>query len=55
MIDDDFSYLVRRVDQELALAQKARHPRAVAAHYQLSCAYLDQLELLTGTKRATAH
>ena len=54
MDDDNFRYLMRRVDQELALAQKAQDPRAVAAHYQLSCAYLDQLELLAGTENATA-
>ena len=53
MDDDDFRYLMRRVDQELALAQKAHDPRVVAAHYQLSCAYREQIELLAGTAGAT--
>ena len=54
-MSSDLAYLMRRVDQEIALAQRARDPRAVAAHYQLSCAYLDQIELLSSTHQATQH
>jgi hypothetical protein len=40
---EDRSYLERRVEDELDLAQRATHPAAVKAHYNLLGHYLDQL------------
>lgn len=37
----DSEYFARRAEQEAALAQKAKTAAAVAAHYQLSTAYLE--------------
>lgn len=41
MTDDE--YFTRRAEQEVVLAVAATHPAAVAAHYQLSTAYLERL------------
>ena len=40
MIDTD--YFARRAEEEARLAAKAKHPAAVAAHYQMSTAYLER-------------
>ena len=53
MDEGELRYLTRRVDEELARAQQASDPRVVAAHYGLSCIYLDRLELLASTAGAT--
>ena len=37
----DEEYFSQRAEREVLLAQKACHPAAVAAHYQLSTAYLE--------------
>lgn len=42
MPHDESMYLIERAEAEIELAQRAKHPRAVAAHYQLSEAYLDR-------------
>jgi hypothetical protein len=41
MSDDEADYYQRRAEAEVALAQQARHRRAVQAHYELAAAYLD--------------
>lgn len=38
----DGHYFLQRAEAELELAQRATHPRAVAAHFQLAEAYLDR-------------
>lgn len=38
---DDSRYFERRAEQELSLAQHAADPRAVKAHYELACRYLE--------------
>ena len=43
MSHEEQDYLERRAEDELRLAQKARHQRAVQAHYELAAAYLDRL------------
>jgi hypothetical protein len=43
MNKDMDSYLERRAEQELELAQSSTHPAAVRAHYQLAGFYLDRL------------
>jgi len=43
MIRNDREYLERRAEDELDLAQRASHPAAVRAHYQLLGHYLDRL------------
>ena len=43
MSQDDLNYFERRAEAELALAQRARHARAVKAHYELASAYLDRI------------
>jgi hypothetical protein len=43
MSHDDQDYYERRAEAELALAQAARHARAVEAHYELASAYLDRI------------
>ena len=43
MSHEDHDYLERRAEDELRLAQQARHQRAVQAHYDLASAYLDRL------------
>jgi len=46
----DREYLARRAEQETRLAQQAKHPAAVAAHYRLSSAYLERMQTPAGTK-----
>jgi hypothetical protein len=43
MSHEEEFYLERRAEDELRLAQQARHQRAVQAHYELASAYLDRL------------
>jgi hypothetical protein len=43
MSREEADYYERRAEAELALAQQARHRRAVQAHYELATAYLDRL------------
>lgn len=38
----DDNYFARRAEQEDALARKATHPAAAAAHDRLSAAYLEK-------------
>lgn len=39
----DVEYFARRAEQEVYLAARSTNPAAVAAHYQLSTAYLERL------------
>jgi hypothetical protein len=41
--DEDCVYFIERAEAEIALAQRAEHPNAVAAHYQLAEIYLDRV------------
>jgi hypothetical protein len=43
MSADDLAYFESRAEAEIALAQEARHARAVKAHYELAAAYLDRI------------
>jgi len=43
MSGDDVAYFQRRAEDEIAMAQRAAHARAVQAHYQLASAYLDRI------------
>jgi hypothetical protein len=43
MSHEEQYYLERRAEDEIRLAQEARHQRAVQAHYDLASAYLDRL------------
>ena len=43
MLDHDIEYFMFRAEQELELAQRAEHPKVVAAHYRLSQLYLDRI------------
>ena len=43
MSPDEVAYFERRAEAEISLAQKARHARAVKAHYELASAYLDRI------------
>jgi hypothetical protein len=43
MSGDDVAYFERRAEDEIHLAQRASHSRAVQAHYQLAAAYLDRI------------
>lgn len=43
MSPDELAYFERRAEAEIALAQEARHARAVKAHYELASAYLDRI------------
>ena len=43
MTDEDTCYFERRAEAELELAQRARHPDAVKAHYHLAGFYLDRV------------
>jgi hypothetical protein len=43
MHHEDTEYLKSRAEAELELAQSARHPEAVKAHYQLAGLYLDRV------------
>lgn len=40
---NDNDYLARRAEEEAVLAMQSTNPAAVAAHYQLSTAYLERL------------
>lgn len=40
---DESTYFYRRAERELELAQRATHPDAVQAHYELANAYLAKL------------
>lgn len=41
MSNEEQDYFQRRAEEEIELAQQARHFRVVQAHYQLASAYLD--------------
>ncbi len=43
MSREEMDYLERRAEEEIELAQRAEHARAVQAHYQMASAYLDRL------------
>ena len=43
MSTDELNYYERRAEAEIELAQRARHRRAVQAHYELASAYLDRI------------
>ena len=43
MAPDEFAYYECRAEAEIALAQQARHARAVRAHYELASAYLERI------------
>ncbi len=43
MTDDDVRYFLERAETEIELAQRAEHPKAVAAHYHLAQSYLDRV------------
>ena len=47
----DRDYFARRAEEEAVLAQQATHPAAVAAHYQLSTAYLDRAHPASNDER----
>jgi hypothetical protein len=49
----DRAYLERRAEDELDLAQRADHPAAVKAHYDLLGLYLDQLYPQGGERSGT--
>ena len=39
--DEDCVYFLQRAEAETELAQRAEHPKAVAAHFHLAQSYLD--------------
>lgn len=43
MSRDELDYYERRAETEIELAQRARHARAVQAHYEMASAYLDRI------------
>lgn len=43
MSAEECVYFLRRAEAELELAQRAEHPRAVAAHYRLAEHYLERV------------
>lgn len=43
MSGEDTAYFQRRAENEIELAQRASHARAVQAHYQLASAHLDRI------------
>lgn len=43
MSTKDVNYYQQRAEAEIELAQRARHRRAVQAHYELASAYLDRI------------
>ena len=43
MPDSEVHYYIHRAEREIELAQRAEHPKAVAAHYQLAEFYLDRV------------
>ena len=44
MREDDATYFRRRAADETLLAEQARCPQAVAAHYQLAMLYFDRAD-----------
>ncbi|RHW17541.1 hypothetical protein D1610_08765 [Sphingomonas gilva] len=54
MADKDIRYFERRAEAELELAQRARHPDAVKAHYHLAGFYLDRVYGGDSTEPASA-
>lgn len=52
-VTDDSACLYIRAETELDMAQRAIHPAAVSAHYQLANAYLDRIHGTTA-QRETA-
>ncbi len=44
MLQDDARYYRHRAGVETELAAKARHPQAMAAHFQLATLYFDRVE-----------
>jgi hypothetical protein len=40
---EDSAYFQRRAEEEIELAQRAEHQRAVQVHYELASAYLDRI------------
>lgn len=43
MSPEDFAYLERRAEVQLDLAQRARSPQVVQAHYEMANAYLERI------------
>lgn len=43
MSSEDKAYLIARAEAELELAQRASHPHAVRAHYEIASSYLDRV------------
>jgi hypothetical protein len=43
MSTSDVNYYQMRAEAEIELARRARHRRAVQAHYELASAYLDRI------------
>lgn len=43
MSDQNELYFLRRAEAELLLAQQAKHPRAIDAHYELAQSYLERI------------
>ena len=43
MSDSEVHYYISRAETEIELAQRAEHPKAVAAHYQLAEIYLERV------------
>ncbi len=43
MSTDERTYYEKRAEAELELAQRAKHPEAVKAHYELAGFYLDRV------------
>ncbi len=43
MSGDEVAYFQQRAEDEIELAQRATHSRAVQAHYRLASAYLDRI------------
>lgn len=43
MSPEEMAYYEERAEAEIAMAQQARHARAVKAHYELASAYLDRI------------
>lgn len=43
MSQDEMDYYERRAEAELELAQRAKHPNVVKAHYHLAAYYLDRV------------
>lgn len=43
MSHEEMDYYEQRAETEIELAQRARHVRAVQAHYEMASAYLDRI------------